>query len=537
MRATSPVMVPLYTDLSVQDSGAIVKDLEAQAVQYELRLDGAQILVPKDLMPRIRMRLAEKGLPLGGSVGYEIFDKSDALGTTFFVQNINHLRALEGELSRTIRTIDRVQQVRVHLVIPERQLFQREKLEPSASIVLKLQGSLEPAQVRSIQHLVATAVQGMRPGRVSVVDEGGRMLASGMEDDQQGAISSALQERNTAFERQIEAQVDSIVSSIVGQGRARVRITAEVDYNRVTQTSDTFDPNGQVVRSEQTEEENTTNQNQDKGVTVANQIPGGQPQDGATNKEAATITKETRIYEISKTSGTEVVEAGRIKRLSAAVLVDGIYVTDASGAVTYQPRAQPDMDRITALVKSAIGFDEKRGDVVEVINLRFAEAPTSLPLENAKTGFAALIDFTKDDLVRFAEMGVLLLMTLLVLLFAVRPLIRKITETGSQIAGPAATALAGQAGLAALSHGQAAGSAAVAQGGADATQQIVDGTAKPQGADDSMIANIIASGTNKLELAQKLGALQATSIARVGEIIKENPGDAASIVRGWLVDG
>ena len=199
MRATAPAMVPLYSDLSVQDSGSIVKELEAQAIQYEIRNDGTQILVPKEQMPRIRMRLAEKGLPLGGSVGYEIFDKSDALGTTTFVQNINHLRALEGELSRTIRSLDRVEQARVHLVIPERQLFQKEKVEPSASIVVKARGSLEPAQVRAIQHLVATSVQGLRPGRVSVVDESGRMLASGMEDDQPGMIAASLQERNVAF--------------------------------------------------------------------------------------------------------------------------------------------------------------------------------------------------------------------------------------------------------------------------------------------------------------------------------------------------
>ncbi len=539
MRATAPAMVPLYSDLSVQDSGSIVKELEAQAIQYEIRNDGTQILVPKEQMPRIRMRLAEKGLPLGGSVGYEIFDKSDALGTTTFVQNINHLRALEGELSRTIRSLDRVEQARVHLVIPERQLFQKEKVEPSASIVVKARGSLEPAQVRAIQHLVATSVQGLRPGRVSVVDESGRMLASGMEDDQPGMIAASLQERNVAFERRMETQVDAIVAKIVGDGRAQVRVTADVDYNRVTQTSDSFDPNGQVIRSEQTEEENSTTANQENGVTVGNQVPGGQQnQSGNQGKDASSKTTETKNYEISKTSRTEILEAGRVKRLSVAVLVDGVYATGTNGEVTYQPRAQKDLDQITALVKSAVGFDQSRGDTVEVVNLRFAEAPQSLPLETAKTGFAAMFDFSKDDVVRFAEMGVLLLMTLLVLLIAVRPLIKKITAENVAQNTAAATSgtgmFAGLPNLTAIQSGQNA----LINGTHGTSGTNPDGSpAHATEGSESGSTDLVPSGPNKLELAQQLGALQATSIAKVGEMIKENPGEATAIIRGWLADG
>src|ERR1700726_4375884 len=179
MRVTTPQMTTLFTDLSTEDSSGIIKDLERQAIPFELRNDGAVIMVPKDKVTRLRMKLAESGLPKGGGVGYEIFDKSDALGTTSFVQNINHLRALEGELARTIRAIDRVQAARVHLVLPERPLFSREKVEPSASIVLKVRGTLETQQVRAIRHLVASAVNGLKPERVSVVDEAGRLLADG----------------------------------------------------------------------------------------------------------------------------------------------------------------------------------------------------------------------------------------------------------------------------------------------------------------------------------------------------------------------
>src|SRR4051812_30845100 len=197
LRVTAPQMTPLFSDLSQADSSAIVRDLERQGIAFELRMDGGSILVPKDAVARLRMKLAESGLPKGGSVGYEIFDKSDVLGATSFVQNINHLRALEGELARSIRGIDRVQAARVHLVLPERPLFSREKVEPSASIVLKVRGSLEPQQVRAIRHVVASAVNGLKPQRVSIVDEAGQLLADGATGDAENANGD---ERRAAFE-------------------------------------------------------------------------------------------------------------------------------------------------------------------------------------------------------------------------------------------------------------------------------------------------------------------------------------------------
>jgi flagellar M-ring protein FliF len=239
IRMTTPQLVPLFTDLSVEDSSAIIKDLERQAIAYELKNEGAIVLVPKDKVARLRMKLAESGLPKGGGVGYEIFDKSDALGATSFIQNINHLRALEGELARTIRGIDRVQSARVHLVLPERALFSRDKAEASASIVLKVRGSIEAQQVRAIRHLVASAVNGMKPERVSVIDETGKLLADGASQD---TARVGADERKMAFENRLRSQVEGIVSSVVGPGHARVQLTADFDLNRITQTSDKFDP-------------------------------------------------------------------------------------------------------------------------------------------------------------------------------------------------------------------------------------------------------------------------------------------------------
>src|SRR5690242_15955639 len=188
LRVTARQMTRLFTDLTFEDSSAIIKDLERQGIPYTMRDDGAVVMVPKDMVPRLRMKLAESGLPKGGGVGYEIFDKSDALGATSFVQNINHLRALEGELARTIRAIDRIQAARVHLVLPERPLFSRETPEPSASIVVRVRGALEPQQIRAIRHLVASAVNGLKPQRVSIVDEAGQLLADGSNTDTESAV-------------------------------------------------------------------------------------------------------------------------------------------------------------------------------------------------------------------------------------------------------------------------------------------------------------------------------------------------------------
>src|SRR6202163_103496 len=222
MRVTAPQMTPLFTDLTLEDSTAIVKELERQGIVYELRNDGAIVLAPKDRVPRLRMTLAEAWLPKGGGGGYEIFDKSDALGATSFVQNINHLRALEGELSRSIRALDRVQGARVHLVLPERPLFSREKVEASASIVLKVRGRLEPQQVNAIRHLTASAVSGLKPERVSIVDETGRLLADGAHSAEN--IGVTADDRQVAYEQRLREQIEGIVSSVVGPGHARVQL-------------------------------------------------------------------------------------------------------------------------------------------------------------------------------------------------------------------------------------------------------------------------------------------------------------------------
>ncbi len=512
LRVTAPDMMPLFTDLTLDDSAAIVKQLDREGIAYELRDNGNVILVPKDRVARLRMELAQSGLPKGGSIGYEIFDKSDALGTTSFVQNINAVRALEGELERTIRTLDSVQDARVHLVIPERPLFSRDKVEPSASIVLRVRGSLEPGQVRAIRHLVATAVNGLRPQRISVVDETGRLLADGADDDPTG--STAIDERQIALESRLRKQVEGIVNSVVGPGHARVQVNADFDFNRITETSDKYDPDGRVVRSSQTREESSATSQGNNEVTVGNQIPqgqqtqaqqGGSPQPHDQSKK----TEEIVNYEISKTTKTEVTEPGRVKRVSVAVVVDGSYSRNDKGEIVYKPRSKEEIDQIAALVRSAIGFDQKRGDQVEVANLRFAEPPAQ-PI-TAPTGWLSALQFSKDDIMRAIEMVVMGLLAFAVLLLVVRPLVRRILAP-MEGAMPALLPSAAPNETAAIE----------AAAGAGTTSTGPTFSAEP-------------SETSKMiDLAQVQGQVHAQSVQKVGEIADKNPRETVSIIRQWL---
>lgn len=502
LRFTAPAMTPLFTDLTIEDSAAILKDLDRQAIPYEMRNEGGIIMVPKDRVTRLRMQFAEGGLPKGGGVGYDIFDKSEALGTTSFVQNINHLRALEGELSRTIRALDRVQAARVHLVLPERPLFSRDKVEPSASIMLKVRGALEASQVRAIRHLVASAVNGLKPQRISIVDETGRLLADGA-NDQDAAGGIAADDRQASYERRLRQEVENIVSSVVGPGRARVQVAADFDYNRITQTSDKFDPDGKVVRSTQTREETAATADNQGQVTVNNELPGNQGNQGTPAREQSKKSEEITNYDISRTTETRVIEGGRINRISVAVLVDGAYTRNDKGENVYSERSKDELDRIAALVRSAIGFDQRRGDQVEVVNLRFAETPSSQM--NEPTSWWSIMAFTKDDIMRAIELGVMLLLGLVVLLLVVRPLVRRIITPDKPIAASGdALALPGM------------------------------GAGLPQLTDDKPIQAQPSATSKMIDIAQVQGQVHAQSVQKVGDLAERNPNETVAIVRQWL---
>lgn len=520
MRVTETPLALLYSELSADDAAMIVTELDNRAVPYELRGDGTQIFVPRDQVLRLRMNMAEQNLPNSGTVGYEIFDNTDALGTTSFIQNLNYLRALEGELARTITAIDQVKAARVHLVLPEREIFSRDRREPTASIVLRLgSNGLSRNQIRSIQSLAASAIEGLMPGNVSIVDEQGNLLASAGQEEE-GLLSTALDERNVAYERRLRTQIQSIVDSIVGEDNARIQVSAELDFNRITRTSDTYDPEGQVVRSTQTMEENNSRSDgiQNDGVTVGNAVPNANLEgEGTGSRDNSNRVEETVNYEISRTTETEILEAGRIKRLSVAVAVNGTLTTDASGATSYTPRSTDELEKIAALVRSAIGYDESRGDLVEVINLRFADRPVPEALPEMEAPFLGL---TKADYMRMAETTALAIVSLLVILLVVRPLIRSITNPPLP-EDQLALAAVGPDGALLPSATGPDGQPALPAPGEQGSHLHEDGT--PKSAVEEMI-----------DIAQVEGKVKESSVNKVGELVSNHPDETMSILRSWL---
>lgn len=520
LRMSQPTMGVLFADLSSQDISAITKDLDTRGIKYELRGDGQTILAPRADVPKLRLELAGKGIPSGGGVGYEIFDKGDAFSSTSFVQNINHLRALEGELSRTIRSIGRVQAARVHLVIPERRLFERDREPPRASIALKLAGDLDNAQVRAIRHLVSSAVDGLKPDRVSIVDERGRLLADGAQGEQ-GMIGVALDERQGAIERRIKAQVDDIVASIVGPGRARVQVSAVLDSNRIESRSETFDPESKVIRSSQNRTEASASNEQREGVTVGNELPGAQQNQGqqqGQQRDTSSKNEEVVNYEISRTTRTEVQEGGRVRKLSVAVLVDGVYSRQGA-ETTYQPRSQEELERIGQLVRTAIGFDRQRGDQVEVVNLRFAEAPQAPTDLTEQTLIQQLTSFTKEDIVRFAEMGVIALLVLIVLMVVVRPLLKQVLAPDREIRG--------------IPSFMRNGAVIVDQGTGDPSTLPSSAGGAGAGGEPGQI-DVDAPSERMLAIAQIKGQLKAQSVEKIGAMVAQNPADSVAVLRGWI---
>src|SRR5580698_388156 len=449
---TEPPKTILYAGLEPRDAAAVTAKLDAMQVKYDEKGDGGTILVPADQVTKLRMALAQENLPSAG-VGYEIFDKSDAFGTTAFVQNINRLRALEGELARSIQTIDGIESARVHLVIPERQIFSRDDQTPSASVVIKTRAVMAHGQVQAIQHLVAAAVASLTPDHVAIVDDRGNLLAGGDDKTGDGASDANEDQSTNDFEERLRQRIESILASVVGPGHVRVQVSADMNYNHINTTEEKYDPDTKVVRSTQTVEQNASDATGGGGaaVSVANALPGAASSGGGdAGKSTSGRTEETTNYEISKTVTTSSQDGGDVKKLSVAVVVDG-----DGDAATYKPRSAADMAKITSLVKSTMGFDASRGDQVQVTNMEFARVDPS----DATPASKPLLGLDPSYWFKIIEAAIMCVTALLIGLFVARPLIARMfapTPGGFQLAGPApiAGALPAPAGSPAVSGGE-----------------------------------------------------------------------------------
>jgi flagellar M-ring protein FliF len=445
-----PLYRPLFTNLSEQDAGAIVEALRAEKVPFELEDGGRAVLVPAERLYELRLALASRGLPEGGGVGFEIFDKQ-SLGQTDFLQRLNYQRALQGELGRTIAQLGGVESARVHLALPERSLFVAEDRRPSASVVVKLAAgrALSPAQINGIVHLVAASVEGLAADAVTVVDEGGRMLTPDRHGADPSSASSGALEYQAALERQLAERVESMLGAVVGRERAIARVAATLDFARVERTEESYDPDRTALRTQRTTREET----------IGTRGPGGAPgvQANLTNEAAAVPEAdgprsqrrdESQSFEVSKVISRTVAAPGVVKQLSVAVLIDGSYTEGEGGKRVFAPRPQEEIDRLRELVKSAVGFSETRGDKIEIASVPFQTEPVAAAGEGmlASLGRWAPAVLTRLLAVAFAAA---------MLLYVVRPLLLGLAARGT-LAGRAPAAVSVDEATAQLTQGNLA---------------------------------------------------------------------------------
>jgi flagellar M-ring protein FliF len=506
----------LYANLDLKEAGSITQALDQAGVKYEVKGDGSTIMVPRDEVASTRLMLSSKGLPTTGSVGYEIFDNANALGQTDFVQQLNRQRALEGELARTIQGLDGVTSVRVHLVLPKRQLFEEEAEQPSASVNIHIGGrEPSPDQVRAIQNLVAGAVPSLKPDRVTVVDQHAKTLSGG----EQG-LAAESDSRKSDVEQRIAKQVKSLVEGVVGPGKARVNVTADLQLSQVTVQQETYDPDGQVVRSESTTDENSRQNDQDANgqVSATSNIPGGAGPNVANNTSASGRQESTTNYEISRTTRTEVQSPGEVKRLSVAVAVDGLTAPGKDGKPgAYTPRSAQEMQQIEQLVRSAVGFNSDRGDQITVANVRFPSADD----QEGVTAANPLMGFDKNDVMRAGELAVLAVVAVLMILFILKPLLSGGGSGGARTGGS-------EGGLAMLPGQSVTRLATTADG--QPIQLAVD----PATGQLALPGPAGGEFDQKIDIARIEGQVKASSVKRVAEFVERHPEESVAILRNWL---
>ncbi len=527
VRSSAPAMSLLYGDLSSADATEIATKLDSANITYTLGENGTKVSVMHKDVAKARLLLAQEGLPRKGNMGYEIFDQKQSFGATSFQQNINALRALEGELARTIGAMEQVKNARVHLVLPQRELFSRERQQPSASVFLNLRNpaGFGSEQVQAIQQLVAASVPQLKATAVAVIDQSGALLARG-EDDSRGAAARNSAEMKTGYETKLTRAVEDMVGRVVGYGKVRANISADMNFDVVTRNSETFDPEQQVVRSSQTtsedSEDNTAQPN--SPVSVQNNLPGLPAASGtsATAGVKSNRTEETTNYDIGKTVESLTRESGEVKKLSIAVLVDGSYAPDPAAKKPkdagddwqaprkYTPRTDQELQKIATLVKSAVGFDEDRGDTVEVVNMQFAENDfVDGPVANDN-----IMGFPKASLLATAETIALSVVAVLIVLLVLRPLATHFSSGGGARRNPGfadndTSMLPGQ------QQGQLSGPGNMGM--------LTAGAAGSPSELESMI-----------DMSSVEGKVKASSVQKISELVTNHPNETVSVIRTWM---
>ncbi|CAO3382372.1 flagellar basal-body MS-ring/collar protein FliF [Azospirillum argentinense] len=523
-----PHMTPLYTGLEPAEAGRIVKAVEAMGVPVSAAFDGTAVQVPEAEVPRLRMLLAEKGLPSRGGIGYELFDTDKPLGITSFMQRMNRLRAMEGELARTIETLSGIEAARVHIVLPDREEFSRAAPTPTASIVVRMRGRapLERRQALSIRHLVSAAVPNLKPSAVTVLDASGEVLLT--EEDGDARSSAKVDGLRAGHETRISRAIEQMLVARLGQGNVRVQVAVDVETKREVVRSQSFDPNSQVVRSTQTvqEQDRSLDSTGEPPVTAEQNLPQREVRAQSQNNRSSSDSKrqeETVNYEISNVARETVIEPGDIRRVSVAVLVNGTWATAQDGTRSYESRSPEELQRITELVRSAMGFSEARGDRVTVDNLEFVNVAPEL---GAREPMAEIVDTLSRNVMTLIQWVILLVLCGLLIVLGLRPLIRRVFPAPEPVAEAPAPALAAGAAMPQLTG--------PAMGGDPAMQaaQLTDAgdpaTAALPGIEETM--------DQLIELRTVEGRVRASSIRRLGDIVDQYPDEAIDILRSWLYE-
>ena len=508
-RAQTPSLALLYGGLDSQEASRITGYLDTQNIPNEVRGDGA-VYVPADKVGELRLQVAGQGLVGGSTTGYELFDNQSSFGTTNFVSNLNAKRALEGELARTIGTIPAVSGARVHIVLPKQNLFSREQVTPSAAIALNLGArTLTPEQVQSIAALAAAAVPNLTSANVTIIDQRGTLLYDGKNQNDTASAAGSLRR---SVEKSYEDSVGGMLERVVGAGNAVVRVTADLNLDKLTEQSELYDPTQQVVRSEQTvESTNTAADGANGGVTgVAGNTPGGAaPAAGGGSNSNEARNETTTNYEISKTVRSLSRQGGEIRKLSVAVLVAGkaaapavadpkVAADAAPAAVAYTPLSDDEKARIRTLVETAIGFDAARGDKVEIVDMPFTPA--------AEPPAVAEPFMTKAQMISLGQYGLIVIALIVVAMMVVKPALTTLN-----------TALASGGGSSLLPS-MAPGLGPVAGAAGGPLPMPGEG-----GDENSMI-----------DIRSVQGRVKESAVKKVNEIIDQYPEESLGVVRNWM---
>lgn len=489
MYTNRPDYQVLFSNLDTSDAAKISEKLRENRTPFQLKDSGHAILVPSNMVYQLRLDMASEGIPRGSSVGFEIFDNM-SFGTTEFVQKMRYQQALQGELARTIMEFDSIAQARVHIVPAGESLFAEPEKPASASVVIRQNPgkTLNQRHLQGIINLVTCAVEGLKPENVTVVDMVGGMLLKGTDEDSVGDLSRSQFEYRRNLEKNYEKQIETLLQPVVGLNSVVARVSAEVDLKRVNISEEKYDPDNVAIRSERRQKENSSE---------GDKIPQGSPdlkyqiyesQGEVFTASTSKYQKENSEinYEINRVARQVTDASGEIKRLTAAVIIDGPYVsnTDGEGNMTreFTPRTRKEMKTFEDIVKKAIGFNEGRGDQVTVTNVAFdiqkEVIPDSLPVTESEEGWLSYLKKASKPLIN-------VIMVILFFFIAIKPFKRWLSQTSEYVS----------------------------------TRALPPGAAQLDEIEEDTRAELQHRQSNKLKL------LEAT---------RENPDMAADIIKTWL---